>query len=333
MEMPETRYARSGDVHIAYQVVGDGPVDLVLVEQWFGHVEAQWDLPPLAQLLERLSAFSRLIVFDKRGVGLSDPVPTADLPVAEEWMDDLRAVLDDAGSDQAVVVSVHDGALIAAMFAATYPERVSSLVLVNGCPRFLEAADYPWGGTTEQLDRVRREVDERWGRGVMADLLAPTVARDPHVRETFARFERQSASPGSAKAMIGMLTESDIRSILPLIQSPTLVLHRSDVELVPSGHGRYLADEIEGARYVEIAGSDVPLWAGDQDELVAEIQEFVTGERPHLEPDGCSRRCSSRTSWARRSGPRNWVIAAGGRCSTSTTGSCAASSSATAAER
>lgn len=285
MESPETRYAKAGDVHLAYQVVGEGPRDLVLVEQWFSHVEAQWDLPPLARLLERLASFSRLILFDKRGVGLSDPVPPSALPSAEEWMDDLRAALDAAGSERAALVAGQDGGLIATLFAATYPERVSSLVLVNGCPRFLASADYPWGGTPEQFQQVLEEIESRWGEGVMGDLLAPSVVANPHLRRAMARFERQSASPGSALAMMRMLIESDIRSILPTIRVPTLVVHRADATLVPPGHGRYLAERIADARYVELPGEDVLIWAGDQDGLVAEIQEFITGERPALEPD------------------------------------------------
>jgi len=285
MEVPDTRYAMSGAAHVAYQVVGDGPVDVVLIEQWFSHVESQWDVPPLARFLERLSSFSRLLLFDQRGVGLSDPVPISSLPSGEEWMDDLGAVLDAAGSTRAALVAGLDGGQIATRFAATHPDRVSSLVLVNTCPRFREAPDYPWGGSPDQLARALEEIEARWGEGVTAQRRAPSVAADPYLLRAFGKLERQSASPGSALAMMRMLVETDIRSVLPTIRVPTLVIHRSDAAVVPVAHGRFMAEHIPGARFVELPGADITLWAGDAEALVAEIQEFITGVRPPVEAD------------------------------------------------
>src|SRR5687767_7255373 len=221
---PETLYARAGDVHIAYQVMGDGPVDVVLADQWFSHMDAQWDVPPLAELRHRLASFSRLIMFDKRGIGLSDPVGLNQLPTLEEWIDDLRAVMDAANSRRAALITNIGGALMSLVCAAAFPDRISSQVIVDGFARFLEAPDYPVGAPPEavlpQLDAIERA----FGRGLMIDLFAPSHAGDQRLREQWGRFERQSASPGSARATVKMIYESDVRDVLPTIQVPTLVI-------------------------------------------------------------------------------------------------------------
>jgi class 3 adenylate cyclase len=282
--LPETRYARAGDVHIAYQVLGDGPVDIVLVDQWFSHVEAQWDVPPLAAFRERLGAFSRLIMFDKRGSGLSDPIATSQLPTLDAWMDDVSAVLDAVGSKRAVIVANIGAGLIGATFAASHPERVSSLVLVDCFARFLAAPDFPFGAPPEALEPALEEAEVGTGRGVMIDLFAPSVAHDDRLRRSWARYERQQASPGTTKAVVRLIYETDIRDVLPTIHVPTLVIHRADGRVFPIAHGRYLADHIPGARLVELPGADQLIWAGDQQQVVAEIQDFVTGVRPSPEP-------------------------------------------------
>jgi len=277
---PETRYARAGDAHIAYQVVGHGPMDLVLADQWFSHMDAQWDVPPVAELRHRLSAFSRLILFDKRGIGLSDPVTIAALPTIEEWVDDFRAVVDAAGSQRAALVTNLGGALMAIVCAATFPDRVSSLVIVDGMARFLRAPDYPIGVPPEAIAGMLEGVENGFGRGVMMDLFARSHAGDARLREQWARYERMSASPGSAKAMVRLIYESDVRDVLPTINVPTLVVHHADIPRMNPAFGRYMAERIPAARYVELPGGDSLMWAGDQGRLVAEIQEFVTGARP-----------------------------------------------------
>jgi class 3 adenylate cyclase len=285
MEYPETRYAKSGDVNIAYQVIGDGPGDIVLVDQWFSHVEAMWDVPPLARLLERLARFSRVLVFDKRGTGLSDPVPITSLPSIEEWMDDVVAVMDAAKSQRAALIAGLASGFMAMTFSATYPERTSALALVDCYARFGQAPDYPWGGSAEELARRVDAVRERWGKGLMLDEFAPSAAADSYLRPLWSRYERVCASPGSALAMVRMFNETDVRHVLPSIRVPTLVVHRAEAVRIASAHSRYLAEHIAGARYVEVPGIDNLIWAGDQDAISAEIQEFITGVRPAPEPD------------------------------------------------
>jgi class 3 adenylate cyclase len=278
-----TRYAKSGDLHIAYRTLGVGPLDIMLLEQWFSNVEIERDVPPLARFHDRLADIGRVIVFDKRGVGLSDPVPTTSLPPIEEWMDDLRAVMDAVGSERGAVVASMAGGFMASVFAATYPERTTALVLVDAFARFTRAADYPWGDdATTTGDRL--SAFEGWGNGMMLDLFAPEIAHDAAVRNTWSRYERHSVSPGTALAMVQMIGATDVRSVLPAIRVPTLVLAHAQAP-VPPGHGRYLAEHIAGARFVELEGTTSLMWAGDQDALVAEIQHFLTGVRPAPEPD------------------------------------------------
>ena len=281
---PETRYARLGDLHLAYQVLGTGQPDVLMLDQWFSHMEAQWDVLPLAAFRERLASFARLIMFDKRGAGLSDPVPTMTLPTLEEWMDDASAVLDAAGSDKAVVVANIGGGLLATTFAAAHPERVASLVLVDCFARFLEAPDYPIGGPPEGIEQAVEEIESGAGHGLMIDLFAPSLVHDEHVRRAWARYERQAASPGIMKAVVRMMYESDVRSVLPAIRVPTLVIQRAGAERFGPPFGRFLASHIPGAKYVELAGADSLIWAGDQDAILGEIENFVTGVRRAPEP-------------------------------------------------
>ena len=274
-----TRYAKSGDVHIAYRTLGSGPIDVVVAEQWFSNVEIEREVRPLARFNDRLSAFSRVIRFDKRGVGLSDPVPAAALPTLEEWMDDLRAVLDDIGSEKAAIVTAMAGGYMACVFAATYPQRVRALVLIDGFARLTRTDDYPWGLTQDQSQDIIDAFGSTWGTGMMIDLFDPEDADDVALRESWGRYERHSVSPGTAGSMVEMINATDIRGILPAIRVPTLVVARADSP-VESGHGRYLADHIAGATYVELPGRGSLLWSGDQDALLREIEHFITGSRP-----------------------------------------------------
>jgi class 3 adenylate cyclase len=282
---PETNYARLDDLHLAYQVLGSGPPDVLMLDQWFSHMEAQWDVLPLAAFRERLASFSRLIMFDKRGAGLSDPVPMSSLPTLETWMDDATAVLDAAGSEKAVLVANLGGGMLATTFAAAHPERVTSLVLVDCFARYLKADDYPFGGPPEGVDAAVDEVEAGAGHGMMFDLFAPSLGREDHVRRAWARYERQAASPGMMKAVVRMMYESDVRSVLPAIRVPTLVIQRADAGRFGPAFGRYIAEHIAGAKYVELPGADSLIWAGNQEEILGEIEDFVTGIRPALEPD------------------------------------------------
>ncbi len=282
--MPETRYAKAGDVHLAYQVVGNGSIDIVLADQWFSHMDAQWDFPPLAEFRQRLASFSRLIMFDKRGIGLSDPVPIDQLPTIEVWIEDLRAVMDAVGSERAALVTNIGGALMALVCAASFPDRVSSLTIVDGFARFLSAPDYPIGAPAMVMEQQLGAISERFGRGLMIDLFAPSMAGDPRLHELWARYERQSASPGSARAMVRLIYESDVRAVLSTISIPTLVMHHTDVRLLQLPFGRYLAEHIPGAKFVELPGIDNLIWGAGQEQVVAEIQEFITGVRPVPEP-------------------------------------------------
>jgi class 3 adenylate cyclase len=279
-----TRYAKSGDVHVAYRTLGSGGLDIVVAEQWFSNVEIEREVRPLARFNDRLSAFARVIRFDKRGVGLSDPVPATALPTLEEWMDDLRAVLDDVGSEKPAIVTAMAGGFLACVFAATYPDRVRALVLIDGFARLTRADGYPWGLTADQSRDVIETFESAWGTGMMLDLFDPDDADDVALRESWGRYERHSVSPGTAASMVDMINGTDIRAVLPTIRVPTLVVVRADAP-VESGHGRYLADRIAGARYVELPGRGSLLWSGDQDALVREIEHFVTGSRPAPQHD------------------------------------------------
>lgn len=284
MEPPETRYAKSGDLHIAYQIVGEGPA-LVVSDQWFGNVDAQWEFPPMRRLLQRLASFARLVLFDKRGTGLSDPVPMRAAPTLEEWMDDLRAVLDAAGIDRTAVLCGVGATYMGVLFAATYPERITSLVVVNGYARMAKTSDYPWGRSSEQIRDYVESVEKAWGRPGTMEFLAPSAAEDEELRHAFARYERQWASPGAYAAFTSVREGNDVRHVLPSIRVPTLVIHRSGARFAPSEGGRYLAEQIAGARYVEVPGIDTYVWAGDIEPILGEVEEFITGTRRPPETD------------------------------------------------
>jgi len=280
---PETRYAKSGDVHIAYQVVGDGPLDLVFVPGWISHVEYQWQNPGWGRILERLASFARLIVFDKRGTGLSDRVPDAALPGLEQRMEDIRAVMDAAGSTRAALLGGSEGGPMSLLFAATYPERTIALILYGSFPVRRWSPEYPWGVTPEEFAMYVDIVEREWGKGGDAGQRNPSAdARD---LEWFAAYCRMSASPGAAIALLKMNMEIDVRPVLPSIRVPTLVLHRAGDLRVKPGNGRYMAEHIAGARFVELPGDDHSPWLGDIDAFVGEVEEFLTGSRNVIEPD------------------------------------------------
>jgi pimeloyl-ACP methyl ester carboxylesterase len=280
---PETRYAKSGDLNIAYQVVGEGPFDLIYVPGWISNVELMWEEPAHAHVLERLLRFSRLILFDKRGTGLSDPVSLDRLPTLEERMDDVRAVLDAVGSQRTAVFGFSEGGLMSVLFAATYPERVTALVLYGIFAKRIWSEDYPWAPTPEARRREIDALERNWAETMDLDQLAPSESEA--FKRRLATYFRRSASPGAAVALMRMNTELDVRNVLPSIQVPTLVLHRRDDRDAKVEEGRWIAGRIPGAKYVELAGDAHTLWAGDTDALVDEIEEFLTGVRRGPEPD------------------------------------------------
>jgi pimeloyl-ACP methyl ester carboxylesterase/DNA-binding winged helix-turn-helix (wHTH) protein len=283
--VPETRYAKSGEVNIAYQVIGSGPIDLVFVMGWVSHLEYFWEEPSFARFLSRLASFSRLILFDKRGTGLSDPVPINRLPTLEERMDDVRAVMNAVGSKRAVLVGVSEGGPLCSMFAATYPEKTSALVMIGTYAKRIRDLDYPWAPTRAEREKFCEQIEQHWGGPVGLEERAPSMAADPHFRNWWATYLRMGASPGAAKALTRMNAEIDVRHILPSVRVPTLVLHRTDDRCLKVEEGRYVAERIPGAKFVEVGGVDHLPFVGDQDSIVDEIEEFLTGDRQHLGRD------------------------------------------------
>ena len=280
---PETRYARSGDVSIAYQVAGDGPIDLVVAPGWVSNVEVLWEDPAVARFFGRLATFSRLILFDKRGTGQSDRV--ADMPTLETRMDDVRAVMDAVGSTRAALCGYSEGGVMCALFAATYPDRTAALVMVGSYARSRKASDYPWGRPDAALGELLDAIRDGWGGPVGFEARAPSLARDERARQWWARFLRMSASPGAAAALARMNWDIDVRGILPAIRVPTLVVHSTGDLAIPVGAARYLSEHIGGARLRLLPGSDHLPWASDADAIAGEIEEFLTGERHDAPPD------------------------------------------------
>ena len=282
---PETRYTTFGGLRVAYGVTGTGPPDLVFVPDWLNNVELAWDVPAGARYLERLASFSRLIAFDKRGTGLSDPVALDALPTLEDWMEDVRAVSDAAGAERPALMGFGGAGPMCMLYAATHPDRVSALVLHQTCARVRVAPDYPIGLPDAGAEAFIAFVRDQWGTPEWFDLVAPGTAGDPPLRSTLARIQRLAASPGSAIAMMRMVVNVDVRSVLATISVPTLVISRRDDAVMPVAHARYLAEHIPGARLVELPGRDYLYHVGDPTPVLDEVQEFLTGVREQEVPD------------------------------------------------
>ena len=275
---PPTRYALSGDAHIAYQVFGEGDLDLVFVPGFVSNIEHYWEMPKVPDLLERLGSFARVAMFDKRGTGLSDPV--AEPPPLEQRMDDMQAVMDAAGMERAALFGVSEGGPASVLFAATYPDRTSALVLYGSTPRFRTDADISWGATDEQVELTLAETSRTWGDGALLRVFAPTAAdEDPGMEEVWGRFQRASASPAMARAVVAALFEIDVRDILSTIRVPTLILHRAGDLIAPVEGARMMAERIPDARYVEFEGADHVPFTGDFNPVLDEMEEFLTGAR------------------------------------------------------
>jgi class 3 adenylate cyclase len=278
---PDTRYATGDGGYVAYQVFGDGTIDVILVTNWLQNLDAMWEEPGLARYLERLAGFSRVVCFDKRGSGVSDPVPLTELPTVEQWMDDARTALDAAGVERAAVIGDTEGGPMAILLAASFPERVSALVLVNSFARWTRAPDYPIGMPAATVERLVDRYEQHWG--VTADILeltAPSAAHDRRFRDWYLRYQRLSMPRGAAAATSRWVLGVDVRSVLPTIGVPTLVLHRAGNRHHRVGFGRYLAGEIPGAVFVELPGADsYPMQAGDFTSLLDEVERFLTGTK------------------------------------------------------
>jgi pimeloyl-ACP methyl ester carboxylesterase/DNA-binding winged helix-turn-helix (wHTH) protein len=285
IKSPETMYARSGDVNIAYQVIGDAPLDLVFVMGWVSHLEYFWREPSFARFLMRLASFSRLILFDKRGTGLSDRVPINQLPTLEQRMDDVRAVMNAVGSERAALCGVSEGGPMCSLFAATYPEKTLALVMIGTYAKRIRDAEYPWGPTVEEREHFFEVMRRQWGGPVGIDERAPSGANDPKFREWWATYLRMGASPGAAVALTQMNAEIDVRNVLPSIRVPSLVIHRREDQCLKVEEGRFVAERIPGAKFVELPGNDHLPFVGDQDAILDEMEEFLTGVRHTLEPD------------------------------------------------
>jgi pimeloyl-ACP methyl ester carboxylesterase len=282
---PQTHYAKSGDVHIAYQVIGKGPIDLVFVPGFVSHVEASWQSTTRAKFFNRLASFSRLILFDKRGTGLSDR--SSQLFSLEQRMDDVRAVMDAAGSQRAAIFGISEGGPMSILFAATYPERTSALIMYGAYAKRAWAEDYPFGWRDEEWVAFFDNVENHWGttRGLDLNIWAPSVAHDEHVWEDVAKYMRSAASPGAVRAVMQMNREIDVRHVLPSIRVPTLITHRIGDRNISIQQARYMAERIPGARLVELPGDDHMAWFGDIDDILSEVEEFLTGVRPKPEAD------------------------------------------------
>ena len=274
---PETRYAKSGDVHVAYQVMGSGSLDVVCVPGFVSHLDLMVEEPRWASLFTRLSTFCRLIRFDKRGTGLSDRVGA--MPTPEERMDDIRAVMDAVGSERAALVGVSEGGAMSILFAATFPRRTVALIVYGAFGRIMWAPDNPWGLTEEQFAATTKLTEETWGQGTSTRWIAPSLADNVEFKRAWARYERASASPGAAAEILRVTKEFDVRRVLPTVTVPTLVLHRTGDRAIRVEHGRYLAAHIPGAKYVELSGDDHLPAAGDSAAIIDEIQSFLTGAR------------------------------------------------------
>ena len=285
MRIPETHYAKGRDGFVAYQVIGDGPHDLVFIPDWITNLEIMWEEPSLARFLRRLGSFSRLICFDKRGCGLSDPVLFHEGLSAESWIDDTRTVLQAVGSERTALFGHAEGARMAMLYAATYPERTSALVLLDSFARRLRDVDYPWGIPESVLPRFLELFDAGWTNAGYLSALAPSVADDPRFRQFYGRYQRHSMGPTQASNGYRNQFSFDVRAILPTIRVPTLVLHRKDNAYIRVENGRYVAERIVGAQLVEVPGVDHVFHVGETGLILDAVEQFLTGRNETSEDD------------------------------------------------
>lgn len=282
---PETKYVQNGDVNVAYQVVGNGDLDIVFVMGWISHLEYFWEEPHFAAFLNRLASFSRLILFDKRGTGLSDRVPLNQLPTLEQRMEDVHAVMNAVGSKKAVLIGVSEGGPMCSLFAATYPEKTIAMVMIGSYAKRIKDEEYPWGVSQADRESFFEYIGQNWGKPVGIEERAPSLANDEIFRNWWATYLRMGASPGAAVALTKMNAEIDVRNVLPMIRVPTLIIHRKGDLCLKVEEGRFLAQEVKGCKYVELEGIDHLPFVGNQEEILDEIEEFLTGMRHSEEYD------------------------------------------------
>jgi class 3 adenylate cyclase len=284
-QIPTTHYVKSDDVHIAYQVIGEGSFDLLFVPGFVSNVETIWQSPEQSAFFRRLASFSRLILFDKRGTGMSDR--SSQIFTLEQRMHDVQAILDAVGSKQAALFGISEGGPMSLLYTATYPARTSALVLYGSYAKRSWAPDYPFGWKDEQWQTVLDDIEHHWGspQSLSIAMRAPSIAGDPHLAERIASYYRAAASPGAAAAILRMNREIDVRNVLPATRVPTLILHRTAEHVLDVGHARYMAKHILGAKLVELAGEDHQPWLGDRDVVLNEIEKFLTGKHQVLEPE------------------------------------------------
>jgi class 3 adenylate cyclase len=284
-EIPSTHYVKSDDVHIAYQVIGEGPFDLLFVPGFVSNVETIWQSPELSAFFRRLASFSRLILFDKRGTGMSDR--SSQIFTLEQRMHDVQAILDAVGSKRAALFGISEGGPMSLLYTATYPDRTSALVLYGSYAKRSWAPDYPFGWKDELWQSVLDDIEYNWGspQSLNVAMRSPSIAGDPDLAKRIASFYRASASPGAAGAILKMNREIDVRSVLPATRVPTLILHRTAEHVIDVEHARYMAHHIPGAKLVELPGEDHQPWLGDRDTVLNEVEKFLTGKHQVLEPE------------------------------------------------
>ena len=286
MVSPETKYVKTEAGYVAYQQFGEGSLDILFITNWATNLEVMWEEPSINHFFGRLASIGRVICFDKRGTGISDPVLLTHLPSLEDWMDDAREVLDAVGSEKAALIGDTEGGPMATLFAATYPKRTSALILINSFARLLRDEGYPQGMPDSVAAKLLRLMEKTWGNGDILYLTAPDAAQDDRFREWFARYQRLTMAPGAATTYYEWVQQLDVRAVLPTISLPALVIHRADNQYYRVGHGRYLAESIPEAKYVELPGADCyPFHAAGADQALDEIQEFLTGVRASPEPN------------------------------------------------
>lgn len=273
--VPETKYTKIGNISIAYQVIGSGPKDLVLVPGWISNIDVFWEDPSMVRFLNKLASFSRLILFDKRGTGLSDRV--TDTPMLEERMEDVRAVLDAVGSERATLLGYSEAGTMVALFAATYPERTSAIIMISSFARRIKTHDYPWGATEEEYQSFIDDIQQNWGGPVGMEIRVPSRAQDVPFKRWWAKLLRMGASPSTAVAITRMNIEIDVRDILPSIKVPALIIHAKGDKAIELGHGRYLAENIPNSTFLVVNTEDHVPWVGAATEILESVEEFVTG--------------------------------------------------------
>jgi class 3 adenylate cyclase len=284
-EVPSTHYVKSDDVYIAYQVFGEGSLDLIFVPGFVSNIEAMWQSPNRSRFFRRLASFCRVIIFDKRGTGMSDR--SSQIFTLEQRMHDVQSILNEVGSERAALFGISEGGPMSLLYAATYPERTSALVLYGAYAKRSWSSDYPFGWKDERWNNVLDNIEHHWGtpQGVSVTMWAPSIASDPRAAEGLASYFRASASPGAAAAIMRMNREIDVRHILPATRVPTLILHRTAERVIAVEHARYMAQRIPAAKLVELPGEDHMAWFGDQDSILDEVEQFLTGRRHAHEPE------------------------------------------------